>query len=307
MSFCSTGCKSLDDMMNGGFPLKAPSLVFGIPNLGKTWLCFQTASNCTRDISKGGLGRPSLYLDTESFFTPDVFDRFYGYFQKRWTDLPKSPKIDVQMISDIFELGKEFGIQYEIIQEEARVSVLAKFPTDRQAKLAQGKGEVVKQTVQTYDWLTGSPIWKAMEAKNYGVIILDSITVPIKSVIPKGTQHLPGRGTLITSLLGTLYPIAKHFNAAIVITDHYSSNPMMGYGQGFGGSAWGGQDMMFYIKYHYGVAPALKDQREKFGPDAERLRRIERHRFPGLDKDIRLFLLMKDYGYTDVPTGSRPA
>jgi hypothetical protein len=236
-----------------------------------------------------------------------VVDRFYGYFQKRWTDLPKIPKIEVKMIADIFELGKEFGIEYEIVQEESRVSVLAKFPTSRQTKIAQGKGEAVKQTSQTCDWLKESPVWKAMESKNYGLIVLDSITIPIKSVIPKGTQHLPGRGTLITSLLGTMYPIAKHFNCAIVITDHYSSNPMMGYGQGFGGSAWGGQDLTFYIKYHYGICPALKDEREKWGADGARLRRVERHRYPGLDRDIQTFLLQKDYGYTDLPKGSRPA
>lgn len=302
----STGCKTLDTLMNGGFPLKAPSLVFGMPNLGKTWLAFQTACMCTRSIANGGLDRPVLYYDTESFFAnEEVFNRFYGYFQNRWKDLPKQPKIDCEMIPDIFELGKKFGIEYTVVQEESRVSAIAKFPSKKQIQIAGGKP--VKETTQTSDWLQESPVWKEMEKKNYGLLVIDSITVPIKSVIPKGTQHLPGRGTLLTSLLGTLYPIAKNFNAAILVTNHITRNPMSpGYQYGIG-DPWGGQDVTYYIKYQYGLFGALKDERDKYGPDGPRLRRIERHRYPGLERDIVTVLLAKDYGYTDLPKGSRPA
>ena len=300
----STGCKPLDNLLLGGFPLGAPSLVFGMPNLGKTWLCFQTACSCTREEKYGGLNRPALYLDTESFFTPVIFDRFYGYFRNRWKDLSSEPRIDLLRIKDIFDLGARFGIQYEIIQEERRVSAIAKFPTERQSKLAEKKGGPVKQTQQSSDWLKESEVWKRMEEKNYGVLILDSLTVPIKSVIPKGTQHLPGRGTLVTSLLGTLYPIAIHFNAAVIVTDHITRNPMSpGYVYGIG-TPWGGQDVTYYIKYQIGLYNALKDQREKLGPDGHRLRRFERHRFPGMERELVLVMLGKDLGYVSVPKGS---
>jgi len=303
----STGCRSLDNLLLGGFPTGAPSLVFGIPNLGKTWLCFQVACMCTRKPSFGGLGRPVLYLDTESFFTPDVFDRFYGYYRKRWTDLPAKADIDMIRIKDIFDLGEKFGIQYTIVQEEKRVSALAKFPTSRQTQLAKGKGEEVKETQQSSDWLEESEIWKSMKTRNYGLIVIDSITVPIKSVVPKGTQHLPGRGTLLASLLGTLYPIAIHFNAAILVTDHITRNPMSpGYIVGMG-DPWGGQDVTYYIKYQVGLYHALKAEKEKYTTDGPRLRRIERHRFPGLEAELLTILLAHDYGYTDLPSGSRPA
>lgn len=307
MATLSTGCRGLDKLMNGGFPLGAPSLLYGIPNLGKTWLSFQTACMSTRKPSAGGLNRPALYLDTESFFTADVFDRFYGFFRKRWKDLPKEAEIDMIRIKDIFELGEKLGIQYTIIQEEKRVSAIAKFPTSRQTQIAKGKGQVVKGTQQSSDWLINSEIWQSMKKRNYGLLIIDSLTVPIKSVIPKGTQHLPGRGTLLTSFLGTLYPIAIKFNAAIIVTDHISRNPMSpGYRYGLG-IPWGGQDITYYIKYQFGMYHALKAEREKYGADGSRLRRLERHRFPGMEKELTTVLLAHDYGYTDLPTGARPA
>ena len=303
----STGVKTLDSLMAGGFPLGAPSLVFGIPNLGKTWLCFQTACMCTRAPKYGGMGKPVLYLDTESFFTNDVFDRFYGFFRARWKDLPAKSKIDMVRVKDIFQLGAKFGIQFEIIQEEKRVSALAKFPTSRQTKIAFGKKQAVKSTKQIHDWLELAPIWKDMQKKDYGLIVIDSLTVPIKSVIPKGTQHLPGRGTLITTLLGTLYPIAIGFNIAIIVTDHITRNPMSpGYRYGLG-NPWGGQDVTYYIKYQLGMYTGLKDQRLKYGADGPRLRRISRHRFPGMEKELALIMLAHDIGYVDLPTGARPA
>lgn len=296
-----SGCKALDVLMNGGLPLKAPSLVFGMPNLGKTWLAFQFSCMCTRDPSNGGLGRPVLYLDTESFFAnEEVFNRFYGYFRKRWSDLPAKPEIHAEMVEDIFALGKKFGIQYTIVQEESRVSAIAKFPKKTLEK-------EVKETTQTSDWLKSSPIWQDCEKNNYGLIVIDSITVPIKSVIPKGTQHLPGRGTLITSLLGTLYPIAKNFNCAILVTDHITRNPMSpGYVYGVG-DPWGGQDITYYIKYQFGLYMATKDEREKYGDTEGRLRRVERHRYPGFERTLTTVKLEKDYGYTDVQAGKKPA
>lgn len=303
----STGCRSLDQLMCGGIPTGAPSLIFGIPNLGKTFLSYQVACMCTRKTSYGGLNRPVLYLDTESFFTKGVPDRFYGFFRNRWKDLDPKSSIDIIRVKDIFDLGKKFGIQFEIIQEEKRVSAIAKFPTGRQTKLAQGKGEPVKTTIQSENWIETSEIWQSMKAKNYGLIVIDSLTVPIKSVIPKGTQHLPGRGTLLTSLLGTLYPIAIQFDAGIIVTDHITRNPMSpGYYVGFG-DPWGGQDVTYYVKFQWGLYRALKAEKEKYGIDGERIRRISRHRFPGMEPELISIMLAHDYGYTDLPSGARPA
>ena len=304
----SSGCDTLDLLMNGGLPVGAPSLIFGIPNLGKTWMCFQFACQCTRSVAKGGLGRPSLYLDTESFFTPDVFERIYSYFRRRWPDLPKEPMVEVIRIKDIFQLGNIFGMEMVIKQEESRVSAMVKFPTGRQIKIADtkarksGGSREIKKTLQSSAWQKNSEIWKKYEEKNYGFLVMDSITIPVKSVIPKGTQHLPGRGSLLAPLLGALYPLTINFKSAALVTDHITRSPLSPtYRYGYG-NPWGGDDVKYYIKYQFGLFPGLKADRESMD-EGHRIRRVQRYRYPGLDGTMSSIYLGKNQGYIDIPAG----
>lgn len=302
MSYLSTGVKAIDQLLEGGMLLGAPALIYGVPNLGKTWFCFQLASMCTRQPEEGGLGRKALYLDTESFFTPTVLDRFYRYFTRRWPDLPAESKIEVQVIKDIFELGQLFGIHYEILHEDRRVSVISRFPTKRQKSLqAKGKSEL-KETMKTSDYLQESDIWKALEEKQYGLIVIDSITAPIKSVIPSVSQNFPARANILQELLGTFYTICRRHNCSILLTDHISSSPMSpGYAYGLG-NPWGGQDITYYVKIQLGLYRAKKEQVALYPGEGERLRRVERHRYPGLEREVILVHLAKDTGYKDLPT-----
>lgn len=265
---------------------------------------------CTRDPKHGGLGRPALYLDTETFFTPDTFKRFYGYYRKRWPDLPEKPNIEIVMVKDLFELGKLFGIHYEIIHEDRRVSVISRFPTSRQRTLAKHGKSQLKTTTKSSDYIFDSEIWKKLDTKKYGILIIDSITAPIKSVIPTSSQNFPARASIIRELLGTFYRIAQAHNAAIFLTDHITRSPMSpGYVYGLG-KAWGGQDITYYVKIQLGLYHALKEQRQRYPAEAQRLRRIERHRYPGLEKELLLVDLAKDTGYKDIGpvTGkARPA
>ena len=304
----STGVKIIDDLLDGGILLGAPALIYGIPNLGKTWFAFQLACMCTREPKYGGLGRRALYLDTETFFTPENFDRFYAYFKKRWPDLPDKPMIDVVIVKDIFELGKLFGIVYEVIHEDRRVSVVSRFPTKRQESLAEkGKSEL-KETTKSSDYILQSEMWKKIETNKYGLVIIDSITAPIKTVIPSASQNFPARASILQELLGTFYSICQGHNCCIFLTDHITRSPMdPGYVYGLG-TPWGGQDITYYVKIQLGLYHALKEQKEKYPGDAQRLRRIERHRYPGLEKALELVVLAKDKGYEDVaPTSGKVA
>jgi len=301
MAFIKTGCQTLDDLLCGGVPTGVPLLIFGMPNLGKTWLCFQLACMCTRDPKYGGLGKKVLYLDTESFFVGNTFDMFYGYFKKRWPDLPDKPKIELEIVPDIFTLGRLFGVQFEILQEDKRVSVVAKFPTERQTKIAKTKGKLPSTSVQREDWKERSPIWQKLSSGEYGMVVIDSITVPIKSVIPSTTQNLPARTSLLQILLGAMYTFARGHDVSILITNHVTRNPMNpGYHLGVG-DPWGGQNVTYYVKYQFGLYKALKDQVKAFGPDGHRLRRIQRYRMPGKDEKIVTVMLAKDTGYVDLP------
>jgi len=307
----SSGVKEIDDMLEGGILLGAPALVYGIPNLGKTWLSFQLCCMSTRDPKHGGLGRRALYLDTETFFTRDTFDRFYKYFKARWPDLPEEPMIDVKIVPDIFKLGKLFGIDYEIIHEEKRVSMISRFPTKRQKALKRSGNTKLKTTTKSSDYILDSKLYQMLQEKKYGIVVIDSITAPIKSVIPSAAQNFPARASILQELLGTFYTICQENDCAIFMTDHITRSPMSpGYVYGLG-APWGGQDVTYYVKIQLGLYRALKAQREMYPGEGQRLRRVERHRYPGLEKSLVLVHLAKDTGYKSLGSGTggkaRPA
>ena len=310
MAVIPSGCKALDEVLVGGLKTSVTTLVFGIPNLGKTWLCYQLACMCTRPVKSGGLGKKALYLDTEGFFfTEDTVDRFAGYFKKRWPDCdPK--KIEIIHVPSIFDLGELFGMQLDIHIEESRVSVITKYPTEAQKKIAQGKGKskVDTTTSKDKDWLEKAPIYQKVKTGEFGLLIIDSITIPIKSEIAAATQNFPARTSIVSAILGACYPIARRADIAILITDHITSNPMSPTYQFGTGDPWGGRNILYYIKHIFGLYKPLADQVKAYAPDGQRVRRFSRYRYPGLDAAMAVVKLEKDKGYVDLPPkGPKPA
>jgi DNA repair protein RadB len=59
----STGCPSLDQMLNGGIPVSNISLVYGEAETGKTTLAIQCAVNCARK------GQKVIFIDTDNSFS----------------------------------------------------------------------------------------------------------------------------------------------------------------------------------------------------------------------------------------------
>jgi DNA repair protein RadB len=70
-----TLCKSLDDMLGGGFPVGVLSLIYGEAGTGKTTMGIQCAVNCAK------MGLKTLYVDSDHTFSIDrclqiaAFDR----------------------------------------------------------------------------------------------------------------------------------------------------------------------------------------------------------------------------------------
>jgi len=290
----STGVKSIDDFLEGGVPIGSPSLVFGIQDVGKSIFSLQLAFSCNAILHK-----PVLYIDTENmWFSKRYPNKGYTLWSKRLKDRFDLKKIEIDFVNktDIFKLGKYFGMEYQIRTSENRVSVMVKFP--RRNPMA---GSHTKETLQINDWLERSTCWKALEEKDYGLLILDSITRPIKDFIGKSTQNLPGRGSALDPLLSAMVNIAVEKNMVVLVTDHCTKSPMDRHPYGI---PWGGADIKYYIKNIFAIYMPLKSMKEKYGKLIEtglEARIFERHRFPGLVSDMITIVLKKDYGYIDPP------
>lgn len=282
MTKISTGCVSVDRIMNGGVPLGTPMGIYGLQNIGKSLLCTQIAAQFAKK------GYNVLYLDTEAFYQLDEdWKRIFGWFENRWDlDSGVRDNIEIMQMRDLFALGKFFGIEFQLIQEQARVSAMAKFPKKWGSK-------ATKVTHQSQDWITYSAAYKKLgKLDKPGLIILDSITVPLKSKISSVTQNFPARASVLQTLLDTALVVANEFNISFLITNHGTKNPM-----GYGVNPWGGGNMVYYVKRWVGLLNGLKADRETFG---DQIRRVYRYRWPGLMPTTDKALLAKDTGYIDL-------
>ncbi len=67
----STGCRALDELLEGGIETKAITEFVGEFGSGKTQICHQLAVMVQLPPEKGGLGAKALYIDTEGTFRPE--------------------------------------------------------------------------------------------------------------------------------------------------------------------------------------------------------------------------------------------
>lgn len=279
----SFGCKAIDDLFKGGIKRNKPFCIFGRSMIGKTWMCMQIATYFTTYDK-----RKVLYLNTEADFDGEEFDRLAGYFKDRWNTVDID-RIEVKDLRDVWELGEYFGMQVEIYQSEKRTEVVIKYP--------KRKGRDVKTSSKMRDWWKYSPFFNDVQSGKYGLIILDSLSLPIKTEIGRGTQNLPARATLQSPLLGTLLTLSGKYHVPTIFTVHASVNPQ--------GKSWdkpfGGDDIKFYTKYIMGILPPVKSEiPSKYQNLWQRFRRIWRFRYGFLEQKMILVVLAKDYGYVDM-------
>jgi len=67
----TTGSKKLDDLLGGGIETQAITEIYGPYGSGKTQLCHQVAVTVQLPPERGGLGRTTLFIDTEGTFRPE--------------------------------------------------------------------------------------------------------------------------------------------------------------------------------------------------------------------------------------------
>jgi DNA repair protein RadA len=72
---CSTGSKSLDELLIGGVETQAVSEFYGEFGSGKSQICHTLCAIAKQPISEGGLDGGVIYIDTEGTFRPERLDQ----------------------------------------------------------------------------------------------------------------------------------------------------------------------------------------------------------------------------------------
>lgn len=250
--FISFQMKTLDGMTKGGLPLSIVTGYVGDPKIGKTWLAYQTGVACNLPKEKGGLEKPVLYLNVEAdFLKPGVQERFYKFFKERFkTDFvmdflfPRS----IHMLFDLFGLG------LNLKKTEKRV-----VPS-------------VWDDTKPLD----SPIAALLRRRKYGLIVVDSMTSPLKREVPvPPNQNISSRAACMNTLWGRFENVVENFGCAMIVTHHCTKNPTT---RSFG-SPYGGDSIMYNMKHVLHILNGTKALFDNYGQGA---RRILRSRWPGL-------------------------
>ena len=146
---------------------------------------------------------------------------------------------------------------------------------------------------------------KKKELENISLIILDSLTKPIKDSVGSETANLPARAQIVERLFGRLYHIAEIYNIAIIVLHHESVPPPVGYPKA--PYAYGGNSVYYNSKYILEFSNSTKkerdikcveDDKKKWNLEARRIKLV-RHPSIQPDGEKRAIRLKKDVGFVD--------
>jgi len=99
------------------------------------------------------------------------------------------------------------------------------------------------------------------QLKETSLIIIDSLTKPVKDSIGSETSNLPARAQIIERLFGKLYQIAEIYDIAIIVLHHSSIAPPIGPYHDIG-HAYGGNPIYYNSKYILQFLNGTKVERE---------------------------------------------
>ena len=278
-----SGVKELDELTKGGLPTKFPTCIFSVPNLGKSFLAVQYAMH----LSRQGIG--SLYIDTEGFLSEKVWQKFCNIFQRRWSDV-RPDLIKIIPLRNVFRLYRFFGIQVSLEYSKARTTVIIKFPKTKKK---------VQSSTRDEAWYEYSQAYKTITNDNIGLLILDSLSAPIKLAVGSATQNLPARADLQRTLLDAIITISDYCDIASLIITHISKSPTVPQDLG---RPYGGQEIGYFLKHILLLKRPKKEWFDRYSSIKNELREIRRIRW-GIEPETFCVVRLKhDWGYDSLDT-----
>lgn len=270
--FISTGVESMDALMFGGFPTNVVTVLTGPYKKGKTWLAFQTAAH---NAANGG---KSLYVEAEKVYTrKDRQARMLDIFGKRYeTDLRKN--LTFSFPSDLYALCRQFGLDLKLTFKDKYV----------EANIDPGPHEAF-------------PLYNIVKENGYNLVVIDSMTKPMKQLIPvPPNQNRGPRAGVINMLYGRMEKLAEDLNCAVILISHLSQAQGATRFEDPLGNVYGGTTIGFNLKYCVQIMPAGKSHLTTAELDRGQVpKRFIRREWVAEVKDEIIVKVLLDYGYVD--------
>ena len=109
----TTGSKELDTLIGGGIETQVITEFYGKFSSSKTQIAHQLAVNVQLPISKGGMNKNALYIDTENCFRPE-----------RIKQMAKALGLNAQQTLDNIYVGRSFNSNHQIVLAEKAKEII---------------------------------------------------------------------------------------------------------------------------------------------------------------------------------------
>lgn len=273
--YLSSGIDSVDKLLGGGLPKGLVVGVTGEPLIGKSWLSYHFAVQVARQ------GGKALYLDADGNWS-NVNARMdmAHYYSKRYNIEVNDifQRIDFLYPRDVYIISELLGLGLHLKKSEKRV------------------------TPHIWDETKAveSPLYKFCKMENYQLVVLDSITNPLKKEVPlPPMQNTPSRASILNEIWGRMEMVARDFALPFIVVHHSTKDPSShGYG-----SLHGGDTVLYQLRYILYILNPTKYEFEKLG-FGKRGRRLWRFRTPSKDSEDKTeamisLCLDKNFGFRE--------
>jgi len=206
-----TGIRALDELLDGGLPLRMITQLVGPPRVNKTPMALQISSQY-----------PTIFITTEYDAPGPLTNKWISEFAKRFN---REPKIRWKYIPDIMDLFGYFGAKAELEYSE------------------KGKAELV--LVERIWDLANTPIGSDIKDIGAKLIVIDSLSAPLKESFI-GRVNFPSRSSAASIFLGALRRAGERCDLSALTISHETRDPANPYKEP---DAYGSYAIDYNVKY----------------------------------------------------------
>lgn len=254
-----TGCKAVDELLDGGLATGTITQVFGEKALGKSIFSYQAA------CSVAASGHSAVILDTEQSYSSYLIPYRRGGMDKRFGKEIRIADLKLQrvtkssgkkkavsrseIITNIASALDRLGVSYSdahlgpiadilcpsfevdlptdgpsifILQAPQVTDLLNLHGVDASIEVSKGgRVELRQKQTPTYE----SVIHTIIRDSGAKLLVYDSISAPFKSAFPN-TQDLPARSAGLAMILSHAQRLCVDFGIAVLAVSHVSIDPM---------------------------------------------------------------------------------
>jgi len=235
MKFMKSSIEGLNEVF-GGHVYNSDEIValYGKPQVGKTLFCLQEAVASNSNV---------LYIDTEGGFK-GMAGKWLDILTERFKS---KSKIYLEPAKNLQHLMEFFGFKTRVVfqasddtDDEEEESQSKKTNIDKKSiekiisdlqkkerKEMKVKGKMEFRVLEKYD---NAPVDIWVEKSEIDFVILDSVSAPVRVLMPEERQNLPARATAMAIIMGKLVSLQQNYNVCVLVTNHASFDPMNPHG-----------------------------------------------------------------------------